>query len=146
MRAGVSLTGSGDYADYETNPLFGVYYRPGRSNGSKLDYELALGFGGEEEEGGYESHTITGDLNVRFTLGDAGAKARGYLLSGLGGTVEPVVDLASGESYTNYAGMLNLGGGYSFGGGRFDTRLVYGVLLGSENVAGRARLTFGYGF
>ena len=146
VRAGVTLPGSGDVADYDSNAMLGLYYRPRKLNGSKLVWEFALGFGGSETSEEYDSRPITGDAQVLFPLGSSGRRTRGYLLTGIGTMIEFVEDTAGGTDYTNYVGVLDLGGGLAFGDGRYDARFTYGFYLGSDNLTGQALLALGYSF
>jgi len=145
VRAGVTLPGSGDLADYDSNAMLGLYYRPRELNGSKLVWEFALGFGGSETSEEYDSRPITGDAHLLFPLG-SGGRTRGYLLTGIGTMIELVEDTSSAAEYTNYVGVLDLGGGLAFGDGRYDARFTYGFYLGSENLIGQALLALGYSF
>lgn len=146
VRAGMLLPTSGDAADYDPDFLFGLYYRSSRLNGESFNYELALGIGSTSDGGGYGTRPATGSFNVLFPLGKADAGTRWYLLSGLGGMAELVDEDATDDEYMNYAGILNLGGGLAFGGRKFDLRLAYSVLLGSENVGGHGVFAVGYCF
>lgn len=145
VRAGLLMPSSGDSADYDSNFRFGVYYRPKKLNGAKIAYEVALGFGATETSGAFTSQPLTSDINLIFPLGKGGGKTRGYLMSGLGGMMESVREMGTGNTYTNFAGLLNLGGGVVFSN-RLDVRLMFAALLGSENVVGRTYLSLGYGF
>lgn len=146
VRTGVTLPGSGELADYDSNFVLGLYYRPRKLNGSKLVWEFAVGFGGSETSEEYDSRPITGDAQVLFPLGSADRKTRGYLLTGLGTMIELVQDTAGGTDYTNYVGVLDLGGGLAFGDGRYEARFTYGFYLGSDNLTGQALLALGYSF
>ncbi len=145
VRAGLLLPSSGDSAGYDSNFQFGVYYRPKKLNGAKIVYEVTLDFGATETSGAYTSQPLTGDIDLIFPLGKGRGKTRGYLMSGLGGMMESVTETGTGNTYTNFAGLLNLGGGMVFSG-RLDARFLFAVLLGSENVVGRTSLSLGYGF
>lgn len=133
LRVGAMLPASGDVAGYGANPAIGVSYRRGI-------LEVGLDLGAAEEAGGYKSTPLVWRLDVVF-----GRKAA-YLLAGGGFAEEFVDDSRDGRSYTNGAFGLNLGAGYHFAGGRADVRVVYQILLGSDNVGGQSALTVGWRF
>lgn len=146
VRAGVVFPSSGDTVDYDTNFVFGIYYRIPERRARWLSYELSLDIGSEDEAAGYGSRSVMGDVSAVFALGNGPESGGGYLLSGLGVMMELVDDQITGASYTNYATMIALGGGLVFADGRLDARLAYGIFVGSDNVPGQALLALSYSF
>jgi len=148
LRVGMFLTTGSDTA--ESDPLLcGALYHQSRRIGGAGDarpaWEIALGMVKAEKIGLLESRPITGEINVLFPL-RGNPSARGYLVAGSGVLFEIVGDEMLGRTYYNYSGVVNLGGGATFAGGRYDLRLTYGRLLGSRGATGQAALTFGYAF
>jgi len=133
VRVGAVLPASGDAADYGANPVLGVSYRRGV-------LEAGLDLGAAEEAEGYTSTPLELRLDALF------GKGAGYLLAGGVLALEFVDDARDGTSYTNGALALDLGAGYAFAGGRADVRVVYQVLLGSDNVRGQPALMAGWRF
>ena len=62
-----------------------------------------------------------------------------YLVSGVEGIYETAEE--AGGRYANLVSALNLGAGVGLDGGRFDIRVTYSVLLGSENSGGLILVT-----
>jgi len=149
-RFGVRMAGgfrsNGDQADSDGNLVLGGYFSRPFSKGRGLSYEIAADIGTAATVGAYTTVPVSGCANVIYAPTDADAPARPYAAAGGGLLVEAVTEDASGDRYTNFAGLLNLGGGVLLGEGRLDVRLTYGFLLGSENVVARGQLAVGYAF
>lgn len=140
VRAGVAMPGSGEQKGFDLSALIGLQYRFQQSRGSTLCFEAGLDVAEMNAHDGSEATWIyVGDFDVLFAKRN-GSSSRGYLLSGLGVLVDAT------ENNTAYVGTLNLGGGFESGDGRWDLRLAYRLLLGSNNVGGLTVLTAGVSF
>lgn len=138
VRVGLMLPGSGAATEYESSPFFGLQYRMG-GDSSKLSLELGLDYTSSDAGTAEGSSTLTsGRADVLFHIGGGGGP---YLLSGLGALFE-----SSDASGSGKAGLLDVGAGMVFIGGKLDVRLTHAVLLGGDNVSGMTLLSTAYRF
>jgi hypothetical protein len=148
VRAAYHMESVGEVRDSAGGALVGIYYRRGRFSESKFLYEFGLDASTRDESGGFATQPFGGRADLLFRLGGSGdGKAvRMYLASGLAGFVEQVEDLGTGESYTNYAAALSLGGGVGLLDERLDLRLLHDLFLGSDNLQGKTMVAVSYAF
>jgi hypothetical protein len=138
VRVGFMLPGSGTATEYESSPFFGLQYRM-RGDSSKFSLELGLDYTSSDAESAGSSSTLTsGRADVLFHMGKSGGL---YLLSGLGALLE-----SSDVSGSSKAGLLDVGAGMVFVGGKLDVRLTHAMLLGGDNVSGMTLLSTAYHF
>ena len=128
---------------YDSGFAAGVFWRPNR-NGARLGYELVLGFGQSKAESGVESSTLLqGQANAHWQL----VRGRSYDVYALGGLslLSEQVDDDQLSDTSNTGSALDIGAGATFSG-RYDVRMSYSILLGSDNVDGVISAAFGVMF
>jgi hypothetical protein len=110
----------------------------------KLDYELQLGFGSSDLAGNLGSTSQTsGAASALFYLVSRPGTSI-YALAGMSVLSETVSDIELGDT-TSMGAKIDLGIGATFKR-RFDARLEYSILLGSENLSGAIGLLAGVVF
>ncbi|MHC4250348.1 MAG: hypothetical protein ACYS9X_14565 [Planctomycetota bacterium] len=144
VRAGLLFPGGGGREDYDPSTALALAWRPGRS-GEALGYEIELGVGitpFTSDSGLETTRMLTGGANALWRF--AGDHSRGFqahLIAGLSLVREKTEDQELGET-SNFGMTLNLGAGAVIGG-RYDARVGYLILLGSQNADGMASASFG---
>ena len=144
IRAGYMVPTSADRVDFEPAVSFGVFWRAALRGNSRFGYELELNFtGGESESGLEESSLVGGHVHAlwRLYLKDSW---HAYVLGGISILTESADDQELGSNSAT-GSSVGLGVGATFAR-RYDARLVYSFLIGSDNVGGTVAASLGVMF
>lgn len=141
VHIGYAAPAGGDEEDYLGGPLVGVHYRSG-GEGAALGFEFGLDFVSSDSSAGDATSSIL--MVEAAALFRPGAGRAFYVLGG-GRLVAESVSMKSPDS-GGVAAAVDLGGGFTFAGGRMDLRATYSFLVGSRNVPGFGGVAVGYSF
>ena len=141
--AGVMLPGAGKLGGFGLGYAVDVFYRS-TSARSRFGYEIAIGVGGSESENGFESSTLTTGSASAIVHLTRGERSSVYALAGMSIAAEESVDSEAGTT-SSMGSLVDVGLGGTFGQ-RFDARLKYSQVIGSENVDGIVGVLAGVSF
>lgn len=141
--AGVTSALGGRSDALDGGRTLAVFWRSPIREG-KLDYELQIGYGTNDLAGNLGSTSRTsGAASALFYLVSRPG-TRVYALAGMSVLSETVSDVELGDT-TSMGAKLDFGIGATFKK-RFDARIEYSILLGSENLSGVIGLLAGVVF
>ena len=147
VRLGLVIPAAAEEGSWDSGLRAGLYYRGGR----KTVYELGFDYtsaGADFEKGATISSTI---YSLRYDIlfgrwSDSDRKATFYLLAGGEIGQESGTWDATGDTLEARGGGIDLGLGLGSPKGSWDARVVYSVLIGTDNAAGTIMAAFGYAF
>jgi len=147
VRAGILAPTAPEEGDWSAGFRAGVYYR---GSGGTV-YELGADYTSAEADLGMGATVSTKVYSFRCDVlfgkwSDADSKATFYLLGGGELGMETGTWESTGEELEARAGGVNLGIGLASPKGSWDARVVYSVLVGSDNAAGTIGATMGFAF
>ncbi len=143
VRGSVLLPGSARREDYVRGLAVGILWRQ-TLGASRLGYEVEVAFGGMKSQSGLESSDlVVGRVWAVIRLLRRNSYAV-YALGGMSLVSEEAEDTELGRT-SIIGSTVDFGAGTTFGG-RFDARVTYSVLVGSENVGGIVAASVGVMF
>ena len=144
IRAGYMIPKNAERVDFEPAVSFGLFWRQALGGNSRFGYELEMNFtGGESESGLEESNLVGGHAHGLWRLYQDD-NWHAYALGGVSILTESASDRELGGNSAT-ASSVGIGAGATFAR-RYDARLVYSFLIGSDNVGGTVAASLGVMF